>query len=71
MSPPGGSPPRDMTSFTFGTTSPPHALSATACAMGFNLRPLHIMLLCTTHYDVLYLLLTCVMVLNLSPRGDT
>ena len=51
VSPPGGSPPRDMNSFTLGTTSPPHALSATACAMDFNWRRgRHTV--CTTHYDV-------------------
>ena len=37
VSPPGGSPPRDMTSFTLGTMSPPPARSATACAMGLDL----------------------------------
>ena len=59
---------RVMTSFTLGTTSPPLALSATACAMGFSLRPAHSM-----YYSLrrTYCVLTCVMVLNLRPRGDT
>ena len=75
LSPPGGSPPRDMTSFTLGTMSPPPARSATACAMGLRPWPSHRMV-CPTHYDAYSLrcthcALTCVMVLNLRPRGDT
>ena len=55
VSPPGGSPPRDMTSFTLGTMSPPPARSATACAMGLDLSlaTAWYALLTTmpTHYD--------------------
>ena len=55
LSPPGGSPPRDMTSFTLGTMSPPPARSATACAMGLDLglATAWCALLTTmpTHYD--------------------
>ena len=55
LSPPGGSPPRDMTSFTLGTMSPPPARSATACAMGLDLSlaTAWYALLTTmpTHYD--------------------